>query len=158
MRICILISLLAMPAGAMAFDQIDRVDWRLSAGGVVPNYTGADAAAVVGAGISYRHREFASLGLEADLTTSVVDGDIGGLDYSTTMLAAYLAWRSAGDMYIKLRAGGLLEYVEVGAADAFGGGLSGGIGAGYRRGNQILELELTGVEKAAYMVSLSWYF
>lgn len=158
MRVYLLVSLFAMPTGVMAMDQIDRVDWGLRAGGVVPNYVRADAAGVVGASVMYRHREYSSLALEADLTTSVLDGDIAGFDYSTTTLAAYLAWRSAGNIYLKLRAGLLLEYVEVGPSDAFGGGLSGGIGAGYRRGDQLFEIELTGVEKAAYMVTIAWYF
>lgn len=152
------ITLLALPASAMALDQVDSVNWGIRAGGNMPNYAGADFAGVLGAGGVYRHREFASLALEADVSATVVDGDIAGFDYSVTSLAAYLAWRSAGKLYLKLRAGLLMEYVSVGPADAFGAGVSGSIGAGLRRGEQLLELELTGVEKSAYTVTLNWYF
>lgn len=150
--------LLAMPAPVMAVDQVDSVTWGVRAGGNMPNYTGADFAGIVGAGVVYRHREFESLALEADVSATLIDGDIGGFDYSVTTLSAYLAWRTAGKLYLKLRAGSVMEYVSVGPSDVFGGGISGSIGAGLRRGEQLLELELTGVDKSAYTVTLNWYF
>lgn len=158
-RFCsLLIVLVVLPGAAAAVDQVDSLGWGLRAGGIMPNYVSADATGVVGASVMYRHREYASFALEADIATTIIDGEIAGFDYSTTTLAAYLAWRSTGNIYLKLRAGSLMEYVRLGPSDAYGGGLSGGIGAGFRSGDQLIELELTGIEKAAYMLSLAWYF
>ncbi len=149
---------LAAPATGMAVDQIDDLSWGARTGGIVPNYRGAEFATGIGASVVYMHREYPGFALEVDITTTLLDGELGGFDYSSSMLGGYLAWRSSGKWFFKLRGGVLAEYVEVGPSDAWGAGLSGGIGAGWRRGEQFLELELTGVEKAVYMVSLAWYF
>lgn len=150
--------LLLLAPWALAGEPIDTLDWSLRAGVVQSNYRGADPAAAAGAGLIYRHRQYPALALEADLLVSVTDGDIGGRDFSLSALSAGLAWRSAGSPYLKLRAGFLAEYVEVGSADAWGAGASGSVAAGWRHGEQMFELELTGLEKSAWLVSLAWYF
>lgn len=149
---------MSMPVSAIAFEQIESIDWGIRVAGIMPDYVDADFAAGVGLAAIYRHREFDALAVEADLITTVADGDIGGNDFSATTLAAYVSWRWGHEWYLKLRGGVLAEYVEVGPSDAFGSGLSGGVGAGWRRGRQLVEIELTGVEKAVYMISLAWYF
>lgn len=151
---CLLISVFS----AASAQQIDSLDWGVRAGGIMPNYRGADFATIGGAGLIYRHREYPSLALELDAAVTLLDGELLRRDFSISTVSAYLAWRSSGQWYLKLRGGTLAEYVELGEASAWGGGLSGGIGAGWRRGEQLLEVELTGIEKAAYMVSLAWYF
>lgn len=150
--------LLLLAPWAPAAEPIDTLDWGLRAGVVQTNYQGADPAVAAGAGLIYRHRQYPSLALEADLLVSIADGDIGGRDFSLAAVAAGLAWRSQGSPYLKLRGGVLAEYVEVGPADAWGSGASGSVGAGWRHGEQLVELELTGLEKSAWLVSLAWYF
>lgn len=150
--------LLLLTPWAFAGELIDTLDWGLRAGAVQTTYRGADPAVAAGAGVIYRHRQYPALALEADLLVSLGEGQIGGRDFSLSALAAGLAWRSAGSPYLKLRGGILAEYVEVGPADAWGAGLAGSVGAGWRRGEHLLELELTGLEQSAWLVSLAWYF
>lgn len=152
----LLLLLLSPPAAAG--EPIDTLNWGLRAGVVQTNYRGSDPAAALGAGLIYRHRQYPSLALEADLLASVADGDIGGRAFSLSAVSVGLAWRSAGSPYLKLRGGLLAEYVEVGPADAWGSGLTGSVGAGWRRDDQLVELELTGLEEAAWLISLAWYF
>ena len=157
-QIFIIGTLLALPASAAGVDQIDTLNWGVRAAGVMPNYNDAEFATGLGVSLIYRHREYSQLALEADLVTTVIDGELGRFDFSTSTAGAYLAWRSSGDLFLKLRGGVLAERVEVGPSDAWGAGLSGSVGIGWRRAGNLLELELTGIEKSAYMVSLAWYF
>ncbi len=150
--------LLLLPLPAAAAEQIDALNWGVRVGAVQPNYRSADFATAGGASALYRHREYPFLALELEAMATLIDGELVGRDFSISTVGAYLAWRSRGQWYLKLRGGILAEYVEVGEADAWGSGLAGGIGAGFRRGEQLFEIELTGVEQAAYMVSLAWYF
>lgn len=147
-----------LPTAALALDPVDSIDLGLKLGANVPNYVQADPAFVAGGTLRYRHREYPAFAIEADAVATVLEGEVAAFDYSVSSLAAYLAWRSAGNLYLKFRAGGLMEYVSVGSSRAFGGGLSGSVAAGIRYGEQSLEIELTGVEKAAYMVTVNWFF
>lgn len=150
--------LMLLGSTALATEPIDMLNWGLRAGAVQADYRGADPAVALGAGLVYRHRQYPSLALEADLLVSVADGEIGGRDFALSAVSAGIAWRTAGSPYFKLRGGLLAEYVEVGPADEWGAGLSGSVGAGWRHEDQLIELELTGLEEAAWMISLAWYF
>lgn len=149
------IVLAGQPASAQ---QIDSLGWAVRGAAIVPDYRGASPAWGIGGTLVYRHREWPGLALEAELVTTIADGDLGRFDFSASTLGGYLAWRSGDRWYLKLRGGVLFEYVEVGGADAWGGGLSGGVGVGRSGARHQLELELTGIEKSAYMVSLAYYF
>lgn len=156
---CSMLALCVASAGQTAnAEQIDSLGWAVRAAAIMPDYRGASAAWGVGGTLMYRHREWPQFALEADLTTTLADGDLGRFNFSASTLGGYLAWRSGDQWYLKLRGGVLFEYVEVGGSDAWGGGLSGGAGMGWSGGAHRLELELTGIEKAAYMISLAYYF
>lgn len=150
--------MLAASVAALANEQIDSLGWSARAAALQGDYRGADPALAIGVGAIYRHRQYPSLSLEADLLGSVAAGDIGGRDFSLSAASLGLAWRSSGALYLKLRAGVLAEYVEVGGADAWGSGLTGSVGAGWRYQDRLIELELIGLEKAAYGLSLAIYF
>lgn len=154
----VLALVLLVPASARGAEQIDALGLGVRLAAIVPDYRGADPAWGIGGTLVYRHREWPQFTLEADLTTTVAKGNLGRFDFSASTLGGYLAWRSSGTLYLKLRAGALLEYVEVGPSDAWGGGLSGGAGIGWSGRTGKLEFELTGIEKAAYMISFAYLF
>ncbi len=149
---------LVMPGPVLGAEQIDSLGWAVRGAAVMPDYRGAEPAWGIGATLQYRHREWPAFALEADLTSTLADGALGRYDFSLSTLGGYLAWRRGNMWYLKLRGGVLFEYVEVGTSDAWGGGLSGGAGIGWSRDGRAFELELTGIEKAAYMISLAYYF
>ncbi|WP_226703949.1 outer membrane beta-barrel protein [Microbulbifer elongatus] len=96
-------------------------------------------------------------GVEAEYTTSIVDGEFRfsnswvdvEADYSISTLGAYATYRSQGDLYFKGRLGYLNESVDFGdGADGSDSGLSAGLGMGFSFSEAVnFEAEYTLVEE-----------
>jgi hypothetical protein len=80
------------------------------------------------------------LSVEGELTTSTSDGKLkpNGTKFDVDTIAAYLAFRTAGPLYLKAK-GGFMQ-VDAGNSDT---GASYGIGVGFGIGIAQLELEYT---------------
>ena len=79
------------------------------------------------------------LAVEGELTTSTSDGEYkGGGNFSVDTAAAYLAFRTAGPIYLKAK-GGFMQ-VDAGSTES---GASYGVGVGFGIGIAQLELEYT---------------
>lgn len=109
--------------------------------------------------VGLENARFPAFALEGELGATLSSGKFAGRDFKLDSAAAYLAWRSPGAWYLKLRAGALLEHARVGGGTSTDSGLSGGVGGGYRfAGNRRLELEFTVVEHEVRMLSLVYCF
>lgn len=108
-----------------------------------------------------------TLSIEGEYTRKLSEGDvnIGGArgDWKIETLAAYGAYRTAGELYLKAKAGYLREDVNVsgvGNTSVSGkdSGLSYGAGVGYRFNRKTgLELEYTIVESDISFLSLGYF-
>lgn len=153
---CIALALLC--GSAQAADDWS-VYWGAGGGLVLPKGAGNKAGLNAGGRFGIETAQFPGFAAEGDLTTSVVKGHYSGRDLKLTSLGGYLVWRSGGRWYVKARAGGVWEWTQVGNGTANDGGLSGGIGGGYRFGDgRTLELEFTVIEKNVNMLSLTYQF
>lgn len=83
------------------------------------------------------------LAVEGELTTSASDGEnkaaYGGGNFSVDTAAAYLAFRTAGPIYLKAKGG----YLQVSGDVKSDSGVSYGLGVGFGIGIAQLELEYT---------------
>lgn len=135
------------------------VYWGAGAGVLLPEGSNNRAGLNPGGRFGLENARWPGFALEGELTTTAIAGHYLGSDLKLTSLGGYLAWRSAGRWYLKARAGGLWERVRVGAGRADDGGVSGGIGGGYRFDDgRALELEFTVIEKNVNMLSLTYQF
>ncbi|HET7921688.1 MAG TPA: hypothetical protein VFM15_02930 [Gammaproteobacteria bacterium] len=133
--------------------------WGAEAGLLLPqgerNRTGVQAVGRLG----LQAARLPGFAAEAELGTTLKAAQYRSSDLKLTTLAGYLAWRSAGRWYFKVRGGGLWEWTRLGAGRASDGGLSGGFGGGYRFDDgRRLELEFTVIERNVNMLSLSYRF
>jgi outer membrane immunogenic protein len=80
------------------------------------------------------------LAVEGELTTSTSDGEYkGGGNFNVDTAAAYLAFRTAGPIYLKAKGG----YLQVSGDVKSDSGVSYGLGVGFGIGIAQLELEYT---------------
>lgn len=102
-----------------------------------------------------------ALALESEFTKTVSDGDIrgdGGWDAHT--LGAYAAYRTAGNVYVKAKAGYLdptINHSSGRLPNADDAGFSYGAGGGWRlNGKAALEVEYTSLSDDLAFVSLAY--
>jgi hypothetical protein len=93
-----------------------------------------------------------TLSAEGELSFTLIDGDLpNGNDWDVSTLGAYAVYRSAGDMYLKAKAG--LLWVDT-SYDSSITELSMGIGGGWRiNKNMSLEVEYTTIDDNIDMFS-----
>ena len=133
--------------------------WGADGGLVLPKGAGNKTGLSAGGRFGVQYSGFPGFAAEADLTTTLIKPHYDYRDLRLTTLAGYLAWRSSGRWYFKARAGGVWEWTRVGNGSANDGGLSGGIGGGYRFDDgRALELEFTVIEKNINMLSVTYQF
>jgi hypothetical protein len=111
-----------------------------------PDAGGNDQALNVGALVGYKlfDNQNGALALEAEFTTTLVDGDVaGGGEWDVDTLAAFLAFRSAGDVYLKLK-GGYADQDPSGGSVSSDSGFAAGFGVGWRTSKKAgFEIEYT---------------
>lgn len=130
------------------------------------DFSGFDKAFNVGAGVGYDLQSNATgtLSVEGEFLTTLSDGDIGGGgEWDADTIAVYGAYRTAGNGYLKAKAGFLDQDIKVEAGVARTpitgdeSGFSFGIGAGWRmNGNAGLELEYTAGSDDLNIISLGY--
>lgn len=98
------------------------------------------------------------IGVQAEFTTSIDDGNFRGYDVSIDTQAIYGAFRTAGPLYLIAKAGFLREEVEIGGVSEDDTGLAAGIGIGFSMGVAQLELEYTQIEEDVGYLSLGVRF
>lgn len=98
------------------------------------------------------------IGVQAEFTTTIGEGDFYGYDVSIDTQAIFGAFRTAGPVYLIAKAGLLREEVEIGWASEDDTGLAAGIGVGFSVGVAQLELEYTQVEEDVGYLSLGVRF
>jgi len=98
------------------------------------------------------------LGVEAEFTTSIDDGSVGGLDVNVNTQAIYGAFRTAGPVYVIGKLGLLRIEQEVGPFSDSDTGVSAGIGVGFSVGLAQLELQYTLVEEDISYLSVGVRF
>lgn len=98
------------------------------------------------------------IGVQAEFTTTINDGDFYGHDVSINTQAIFGAFRTAGPIYLIAKAGLLREDVEIGWVSEDDTGLAAGIGVGFSVGVAQLELEYTQVEEDVGYLSLGVRF
>ena len=98
------------------------------------------------------------IGVQAEFTTTIGEGDFYGYDVSIDTQAIFGAFRTAGPVYLIAKAGFLREEVEIGPVSEDDTGLAAGIGVGFSVGVAQLELEYTQVEEDVGYLSLGVRF
>lgn len=159
--------LTALAAGpAQAQEEDDPNYWTVRVG-VMDPYTSDDAfdfnfgdAAVNVSGTWGRRLPWMEgLSSEVEVGTSVVKGDFNGPDYRLTTAAGYVAWRSRGPIYFRLRAGMLYEHATVGGVSDNDVGLSAGGGVGWEIAEgHTLEFDYTLIEEDVHFFSIGYRF
>jgi opacity protein-like surface antigen len=98
-----------------------------------------------------------TLSAEGELSFTLIDGDLpNGNDWDVSTLGAYAVYRSAGDMYLKAKAGLLWRDTNY---DSSFTELSMGIGGGWRiNKNMALEVEYTTIDDNIDMFSVGVNF
>lgn len=154
--------LLAAPTHA----QENPLYFGIKAGQMDPDADGFDEATNVGliAGYDLSRDANGTLALEVEYTRSLSEGDVRfGGEWEIETLAGYGAYRTAGDVYVKAKAGVLSEDVKVsrtGGAIASGkdSGFSFGAGVGVRLNRKVgLEIEYTIIEEDIGFLSLGYF-
>lgn len=135
-------------------------------GSMDADFSGFDRAVNVGLNIGYEllRDTRGALAIEGEYTTTASDGDIsGGGEWDADTLAVYAAYRTAGDLYVKGKAGYLNQDVKGtggGASNITSGdesGFSYGIGAGWRLDRKsALEIEYTVASDELKFISLGY--
>jgi outer membrane immunogenic protein len=102
-----------------------------------------------------------SLALETEFTTTLADGDIRGVGgWDARTIAAYAAYRTAGNVYLKVRAGILNQNISAsggGPLNPDDTGFSYGAGVGARLNSKAaLEVEFTGLSDDLDFISLAY--
>ena len=89
------------------------------------------------------------IAVEGEYTTTTNEGStpVAGVNWGVDTTAVYAAFRSAGPIYLKAKAGYLYEDVSAGPASGTDSGLSAGVGVGFGIGIAQIELEYTQVEQ-----------
>lgn len=98
------------------------------------------------------------IGVQAEFTTTIDDGNYYGHDVSVNTQAIFGAFRTAGPLYLIAKAGLLREDVEIGGRSEDDTGLAAGIGVGFSLGIAQLELEYTQIEEDIGYLSLGVRF
>lgn len=98
-----------------------------------------------------------TLSAEGELGVTLIDGDLpNGKDWDVSTLGAYAVYRSAGDLYLKAKAGLLWVDASYGRSITE---LSTGIGGGWRIGKDLaLEVEYTTIDDNIDMFSVGVNF
>lgn len=135
-------------------------------GSMDADFSGFDRAINVGIFVGYdlMRDNRGALSVEGDFTTTISDGDIsGGGEWDADTLAAYAAYRTAGDVYLKVKAGYLNQDIKgtgAGAANishADDSGFSYGAGAGWRLNHKSgFEIEYTVASDQLTFISLNY--
>lgn len=134
----------------------------LQVGRLTADFPGFGDATSLGIMLGYDlHRdENGALALETGFTTTIVDGDIsGGGGWDADAIAAYGAFRTAGNIYIKAKAGLLKQDIERsgGPLNARDSGLTYGAGVGWRVNSKAgLEIEYTLMSDDLSCLSLTY--
>lgn len=102
-----------------------------------------------------------NLALETEFTTTLTDGDIrGGGGWDAHTVGAYAAYRTAGNVFLKVRAGILDQHVGAsggGPVNANDTGFSYGAGVGARLNSKAaLEVEYTSLSNDLGFISLAY--
>ena len=83
------------------------------------------------------------IGVEAEYTTTTGDGEIGALKFDVDTIAAYVAFRTGGPIYLKAKGGFLQVDQTILGQSGTDSGASYGVGIGFGIGIAQLELEYT---------------
>lgn len=102
-----------------------------------------------------------SLALEAEFTTTLTDGDIrGGGGWDARTIGTYAAYRTAGNVFLKVRAGILDQHVNASGAGPLNSNdtkFSYGAGVGaHLNSKAALEVEYTGLSDNLGFISLAY--
>jgi len=122
-----------------------------------------DEATNLGALVGYTLMEDTngSLAVEGEYTRTFDDGEIGGNDWDVETLAGYLAYRTAGNVFLKAKAGYGWWDVNVDGATGFEGDdwdFTFGAGVGFRLSRKSgLELEYAVVQEDLNFISLGFF-
>jgi outer membrane immunogenic protein len=132
-----------------------------------PDIGGFDDALNLGVQVGYDlfSDSRGTLSVEGEFTTTLSDGDVaGGGEWDADTLAAYGAFRTAGDVYLKAKAGFLDQDIK--RAGGSGGavitngddsGFAFGVGGGWRTNrNAAFELEYTVMSDELTFLSLGY--
>ena len=156
-RLLILLSF-AVCVPASAQDDGTKYFWGFNSGAMLSSFADSEAAWNVGGSLSWRSSRWSQAFLEIDLSTSVLDGEVGFSDFSVSTVGTYLGWRSSGDWYWKIKGGLLGERVSVGFTDAQDIGFTVGAGLGWRTGKSLWEFEASVIEEDIYFFNLAYHF
>lgn len=154
---------------APALAQENPVYFGIKAGQMNPDADGFDDASNIGFIFGYNLFQDANgtLALEAEYTRNLSEGDvaIGGARgaWKIETLAGYGAYRTAGDVYVKAKAGILREDAKVsigggGISSGKDSGFSFGAGVGVRFNRKVgLEIEYTVINEDVGFLSLGYF-
>lgn len=111
-------------------------------------------------GFTFDENPNGSISLEGELTTTIKDGDLqGGGDWDIGTIGVYAAYRTAGDAYLKAKAGFVDQNASGTSTDKVPDdtGASFGFGVGFRTSRKAgLEFEYTILDDVDFM-SLGFY-
>ena len=157
-RLFALVLPLLFSLSAVAQDEGTKYFWGLHSGVMMTSFADSESAFNVGGSLSWQSSRWSQAFLEVDLSTSVLDGEVGVSDFSVSTVGTYLGWRSSGDWFWKIKGGLLGERVSVGFTDAEEIGFTLGAGLGWRTGKSLWEFEASVIEEDIYFFNLAYHF
>jgi outer membrane immunogenic protein len=135
----------------------------LRVGSLSTDFPGFEDTAAIGLMFGYDlHTDpNGTLAVEAEITRTITDGDVSGGDgWDARGVGAYAAYRTAGDVYVKAKAGYLDQSINQGGGrtlNADDAGFAYGAGGGWRINSKAgLELEYTSMSDDLSFLSLAY--
>lgn len=138
-----------------------QADWYIGAktGPMMIDESGVDDPTNAGVLIGHEWGVVAGdLGIEAEITTTVDDGEFAGQDVQLDTLGLYAAFRTAGPVYLIGKAGVIRNELEIGSVSDSDTGSAIGAGVGFSIGIAQFELEYTRIDEDIDFVSLGLRF
>lgn len=162
-----IVALITALAGPNAKAQQNPVYFGLKLGQMDADVAGFDNGTNIGALFGYTliRDEIGALALEAEYARDLDEGDVaGGGEWTVETIAAYAAYRTTDNIFLKVKAGALREEVKLNGvitSSTVSGkdtSFSFGAGLGYRINRKVgLELEYTVIEDDIGFLSLGYF-
>ncbi|BAU49213.1 cell envelope biogenesis protein OmpA [Sulfurifustis variabilis] len=148
-------------AAGMLLAPAAQADWYFGAktGPMMIDVGGFDDPTNVGVLVGHEWGVVAGdIGVEAELTRTLDDGEFAGQDVKVDTQGLYAAFRTAGPVYLIGKAGVVRNEVEVGSSSGSDTGTALGAGVGFSIGIAQFELEYTRIDDDIDFLSLGLRF
>jgi hypothetical protein len=151
----------ALLVAGMLLSPAGQADWYFSAKAGPMMVDEPDLDDPINAGVIIGHEwgvVAGDLGIEAELTQTIDDGEVAGQDLQVDTRGLYAAFRTAGPVYLIAKAGMVRTEIEAGGVSQSDTDTAYGAGLGFSIGIAQFELEYTRMHEDVDFVSLGLRF